>query len=114
MAARDGPHVARYITCRGHTSQRTLPHLVRAKELTHDRGRSRPAEQDAAPDGGRITVFRSSASHQRPPRVSVGVRGQKGWAMGKRTWTCVTCRKSYQRKPSLKLVDCPTCQRPCE
>jgi hypothetical protein len=34
--------------------------------------------------------------------------------MGKRTWTCVTCRMSYRRKPSLKSVKCPTCQRPCE
>jgi hypothetical protein len=35
-------------------------------------------------------------------------------SMGKRTWTCVTCRKSYRRKPSLKSVECPSCQRPCE
>src|SRR3974390_3193362 len=34
--------------------------------------------------------------------------------MGKRTWTCVTCRKSYRRKPSLKSVECPACQQPCE
>jgi hypothetical protein len=34
--------------------------------------------------------------------------------MGKRTWTCVTCRKSYRRKPSLKSFECPTCHRPCE
>jgi len=34
--------------------------------------------------------------------------------MGKRTWTCVTCRKSYRRKPSLTSVECPTCHRPCE
>jgi hypothetical protein len=34
--------------------------------------------------------------------------------MGKRTWSCVACRKSYQRKLSLKSVECPTCHRPCE
>jgi len=34
--------------------------------------------------------------------------------MGKRTWTCVTCRKSYRRKPSLTSVACPICQQPCE
>ena len=32
------------------------------------------AEQVAAPDGGRITVFRDILSHQRPPRVSLCVR----------------------------------------
>src|SRR5262245_25769710 len=33
---------------------------------------------DAAPDGGRITVFRSSLSHQRPPRVSGSFAGAEG------------------------------------
>ena len=31
-------------------------------------------EQNAAPDGGRILVSRSSTSPERPPRVSVAVR----------------------------------------
>jgi hypothetical protein len=34
--------------------------------------------------------------------------------MGKRTWSCVTCRKSYRRKPSLTSVECPMCHSPCE
>jgi hypothetical protein len=37
------------------------------------------AEPVAAPDGGRITVFWSSLSHQRPPRVSVVVRLPASW-----------------------------------
>jgi hypothetical protein len=35
------------------------------------------AEPNAAPDRGRMTVFRGSASFQRPRQVSFGVRRQK-------------------------------------
>jgi len=34
--------------------------------------------------------------------------------MGKQTWVCVPCRKSYLRKQSLTSVDCPACQGPCK
>jgi hypothetical protein len=39
-------------------------------------------EPVAAPDGGRITVFRGATSHQRPPRVSWIVRSAVQWKEG--------------------------------
>jgi hypothetical protein len=35
-------------------------------------------------------------------------------AMSNRTWTCISCRKSYRRSQSITAVDCPTCHGPCE
>jgi hypothetical protein len=34
--------------------------------------------------------------------------------MSNRTWTCISCRKSYRRSQSVTAVYCPTCHGPCE
>src|SRR5262245_4335397 len=35
-------------------------------------------------------------------------------AMSNRTWTCLSCRKSYRRSQSITAVHCPTCHALCE
>lgn len=34
--------------------------------------------------------------------------------MSNRTWTCVSCRKSYRRVQTVTAVACPHCHQPCE
>lgn len=34
--------------------------------------------------------------------------------MSNRTWTCISCRKSYRRTQTITAVNCPTCHGQCE
>ncbi len=34
--------------------------------------------------------------------------------MSNRTWTCISCRKSYRRSQTVDAVSCPRCHGECE